>query len=649
MAIWFAVLPVLAAVCSPETAVDVRVVDASGAVIPAAVVEVQGGSVRVSAPGFAPRAIAAPAGGERVSVTLYPAPLLTAVEVVVKDAGRVEEATVTTSSALEIERTGARTVFDAIDRLLPSAFVTRRGVMGYGIATNGSGGVSVRGVGGSPNTGVLVVVDGRPEYQALMGHPVPDLYTLSDAASVSITQGPASVLYGSNAMGGAIEIKPARPEAGMSTRLTAALGSWRTTQNRLQHGAKFERTFYTVNAGYSGTSGERPSSDYRNPDATMSFGGDLSEHWRASLQGRYGWFHVEDPGPVAAPLAGSFARVGRGGYDLSFDNAYARSYGYARVYGSWGRHYITDGFRSTDSIQGGRAMQTMLPHRSLTVDIGGETNFYGGGARNVRQRLDYGAHDLREGAGFTRAQWNAGSRLLLSGGFRYHRHSLYGGLPVPELNATFRLAPRYAVAAGISRGFRNPTIRELYLFPAPNPALRPERLWNQQATFHARPAAWLTAWATYYYARLSDQVVTLGRFPNLRLENAGAALNRGIETSAQVRASRHVSISAGYASLRSTNLAPLIPGNKLNAAFQWQKGRLQTSLSAMAVGARWATAAKTQKLDGYTLLAWQSNLRINGRWSVFALVDNLLNRRYQILPGYPMPGVNAMGGVSVQF
>lgn len=628
----------------------VEVVDASGALIPAAVVDASGGAIRVTAPGFASRTVAAPRDGGVVRVTLYPSPLETVIDVIVRDSSAaLDEGRVSSSTALEIERTGARTVFDAIDRLLPSAYVTRRGVMGYGIATNGTGAVSVRGVGGAPNTGILVVIDGRPEYQALMGHPVPDMYTLSDAASVRITQGPASVLYGSNAMGGAIEIRPVRPEPGMSTRLTSSLGSWWTTQNRLQHGARFERAFYTFNAGYSGTSGDRPSSDFRNPDATMSVGGDLSEHWKTSVQGRYGWFHVEDPGPVSAPLSNSYARVGRGGYDLNFANAYARSHGYARVYGSWGKHFITDGFRSTDSIQGGRAMQTLLIHPSLTLDVGGETNFYGGAARNIRQSLNYGEHDLKEGAGFTRAQWNAGPRLLLTGGFRYHQHSLYGGLPVPEFNAAFRLAPKYSISGGVSRGFRNPTIRELYLFPAPNPALKAEKLWNYQGTFHAHPVAWLTAWATYYYADISDQIVTLGRFPNLQLRNAGAALNRGVETSVQIRPTRNLTIAAGYAYLRSTNLAPLIPANKLNASIQWQKGKFNTSLSAMAVGERWSSAAKTQKLGSYTMMTWQNTLRLSKRWSVFSMVDNLMNADYQVLPGYPMPGINAMGGFTLTF
>ena len=137
-------------------------------------------------------------------------------QVIVSEPAPVE--TTAIGTAIEIDRGGARTVFDAVDQLVPGAFVTRRGVMGYGIATNGTGSVSIRGVGASPNTGVLIVVDGRPDMQGLMGHPLPDFYSLSNAQSVSVTEGPASVLYGSNAMGGAIEIVPSKPAGGTHTR-----------------------------------------------------------------------------------------------------------------------------------------------------------------------------------------------------------------------------------------------------------------------------------------------------------------------------------------------------------------------------------------------------------------------------------------------
>jgi hypothetical protein len=105
-----------------------------------------------------------------VPVRLRPAIVHTSLDVVVRDGA---DPVAYSGSNLDIERTGARTVFDAVDRVIPGAFVTRRGVMGYGISTNGTGAVSIRGIGESPNTGVLIVVDGRPDYQGLMGLRVP--------------------------------------------------------------------------------------------------------------------------------------------------------------------------------------------------------------------------------------------------------------------------------------------------------------------------------------------------------------------------------------------------------------------------------------------------------------------------------------------
>ena len=294
-------------------------------------------------------------------------------------------------------------------------------------------------------------------------------------------------------------------------------------------------------------------------------------------------------------------------------------------------------------------MQTFLVRPALTLDLGGDFNRFGGAARNIKSRLDYGRHEIDEGAGFSRAQWVVSPRISLSGGYRYHRHSVYGGLSVPETAATVRLSPRVSWSAGVSRGFRNPTIRELYLFPAPNPSLLPERLWNSQSTFYVQPHRTLTAWATGYYSSLSNQILTLGRFPNLRLENSGRAILRGVDLQSQWRPSRSWMLSAGLGLLRSGQLAPLLPANKFNGAVQYSQRRFTASLSAMIAGRRYANAARTATLGGYPLLTLQAGWKTGRRLSFFALVDNLLDRRYEVLPGYIMPRINAAGGFSFSF
>ncbi len=659
-------IPFLPAILTAQ-ALEVRVLDPQAAAIQGARVEclanatraltnIEGlarldcalpAEIRVTAAGFEPEGLrVASGGGEPLLVRLRPAPLRTTLEVVVRE---TPEAGPISGSRVEMDQRGARTVLDAVEKLAPGAFVTRRGVMGYGIATNGTGVVTIRGVGGQPNTGVLILVDGRPDYQGLMGHPLPDFYGLADAGTVNVVEGPASVLYGSNAMGGVIEIRSAPPPERMETRLSSTLGSFLTGQHRIANGARLGRGFYTAAAGLSHTRGERERAAFRSKEGSLAAGYELTPTWKAALRGRYGHFHVEDPGPVFAPLANSFARVGRGGAGLYLENATRRTWGETSVFSNHGRHIIADGFRSVDRTTGARVHQHFLLHPGLMAEAGTDVVNYGGRAHNVLTRVNYGSHELTSGAGFGRLNWMPMGAVRLFGGARYETNSVFGGIAAPEAGVRISLHPDYSLAASISRGFRNPTIRELYLFPAPNPALKREQLYNYELSWLARPVANLEATVSAFYADADNLIVTTGRYPNLRLENAGAAIHRGVEGMLRYRPVRAVRFSIGGLRMWSTNLAPYVPGAKISYSLDADLKRVFVNLSGMAVGRMWVNAQRTRQMGGYHLATLKLTLPVRGRYSVFALVDNLFDKRYQVIDGYPMPGINAAGGITLSF
>jgi outer membrane receptor protein involved in Fe transport len=589
----------------------------------------------------------ADAANASISLTLAPKAIGATVEVNVREA---EDAVTTVGTALDIDRSGARTVFDAVEKLVPSAFVTRRGFVGYGIATNGTGQVFIRGLGEVPNAAILTVIDGRPDFQGLFGHPLPDFYSLSDAATIAVTTGPASVLYGSNAIGGVIEIKPERPSRKIQGELQTAFGSFRTGQHRARVGGAFERGFYHFTVGANHSDGDRPQSAYRAGDGTAAFGFDFTPRFGFLAEGRYGKFYVEDPGPLGIINNGrNNAAVQRGGFSFALNNTSEKTFGLARFFSSYGKNSITDGFRSRDRNTGFRLTQNYVLNNVVTFDGGFDYISFGGRARNANTNFNFGSFRESNAAGFGRAQIRPFDKLRFNGGLRYDHSSIFGGIVVPEFGAAINFNEKYSFSAQIARGFRNPTIRELYLFPAPNPNLKPEKLWNYQATLQARLTKNVLTWATGYYADLDNAIIVTGRFPALRLTNGGRAINKGFELNGRYAPFQNLSLQAGYAFLHSTNLPPSVPENKFNYAVTYANRRFSVDFGGIAVDSRFADARRIRKLGGYNVSTLKLSVPFAKRWNAFVVIDNLFDKRYQVVDGYPMPGITALAGLTLKF
>ncbi|MEJ2051702.1 MAG: TonB-dependent receptor plug domain-containing protein, partial [Calditrichota bacterium] len=92
-------------------------------------------------------------------------------------------------------------ILELADALAPQVFVMEKRVVGYGVGERGSGNISIRGMGGRPNTAILVLINGRPDFMGIFGHPLPDVYGLGSVDQVEVIAGPSSTIFGSGAMG----------------------------------------------------------------------------------------------------------------------------------------------------------------------------------------------------------------------------------------------------------------------------------------------------------------------------------------------------------------------------------------------------------------------------------------------------------------
>ena len=187
--------------------------------------------------------------------------------------------TVSVVSRPVIEQSMQPSLLPVLTEQVPGLFVTERGVMGYGVSGGAAGGISLRGLSGG-SARLMVLIDGHPQYAGIFGHPISDAYQSLLADRVEVLRGPASVLYGSNAMGGVINIVTRKMhEDGVRTDLHAGYGSYNTLETELTNRIRKGRFNSVVSGSYNRTDGHRADMGFEQYGGYAKLGYDLTDNW----------------------------------------------------------------------------------------------------------------------------------------------------------------------------------------------------------------------------------------------------------------------------------------------------------------------------------------------------------------------------------
>lgn len=267
--------------------------------------------------------------------------------------------TVSIVNSRQLETSGKTQLLAAISGEVPSLFVSQRNMFGFGVSNGGSGGIKIRGVGGSPTNAILMMVDGQPQFAGLYSHPVADFYETEYVDHVEVMRGPGSVLYGSNAMGGVINVitKHAKQD-GVHTTLTSQYGSYNTWQNSFTNMVRKGKFSSLVSLGYNRTDGLQDNFDFKQSNLYAKIGYDFSSHW--ALSADYSLMNFIGNDPIYARLSNPEStdiyhqNITRGETSLTLTNQYGNSRymgmnqdglntnGIVRVYYSYGNHFIDE-------------------------------------------------------------------------------------------------------------------------------------------------------------------------------------------------------------------------------------------------------------------------------------------------------------------
>ncbi len=565
--------------------------------------------------------------------------------------------TATRTAQAEDETLASVTVIDReqIDRLQPASLPELlRGMPGIAIANNGGPGkqssVFVRGASGSQ---VLVLVDGIRIGSASAGLVAFQDIPVDQIERIEIARGPFSSLYGSEALGGVIQIFTRRPEGAFSPHASAAIGSFGMRRGSAGIAGKHGNGWYSITAAHEETDGinacrgsgtlfagcftDEPDDDgYRNDSVSVQGGYRFNDAWDAEAR--------------------ILRAEGSNEYDGGFSNeadVVQQAAGARLRYAPDKRIALTlDVARSvdeSDDYKNGRFVSRFDTHRdlaSLQADIGAGGGLYSVGFDWQRDAVD-GRITFDETQRINRAvfgQWQQDfGAHSLQASLRRDDNSQFGGETTGSLRWGVDLNPALKLVASYGTAYRAPTFNDLYFPNFSNPTLRPET--SRSAELALRGTHARLDWSLAAYRTRADDLITFDSATFLPANVARAQI-RGAEATVAVSIAgwsfngnltrldpRNESAGRNFG-----NLLPRRPSQSARLDVDRSFGAVSIGSSVNAAGERYDDLANRTRLPGYATTDLRIGYTLNDDWTMQANAANVFDREYETAAYFNQPG-----------
>lgn len=599
------------------------------------------------------------------------------------------------TSAVEViteesmQRRHSRTLVDALN-------------LSQGLATFSSGGpgttntVRIRG-GSSAQT--LVLIDGAIVNSATLGEFNFGTVTTDNIESVTVLRGAQSMLWGSDAAGGVVDIRTKRGTGDPVARIFSEYGSF----NSIREGGSFAGQMGPVDfsatltrwdmSKFSSVNYRRGAVErdaFRNWQASSLFG--VKGPWDGRLELAFRWINndidLDNSSTFGGPFdvfkakttgeqfiySGSYHQPMTDWWDQKITLAHAQETLITQAGDT--QRSITTGLESTPGAFGNSDIRT----KSNRIEW--QSNFQIGKpflltvGYQYREQLGenkgtFSEKKLSSNAGFAQLQLNLFDRFFATGGFRQDSYNTFGDATTYRVTGAYLLKETGTkLRSSYATGFRAPSINELFFPNFGNPNLKPEK--SQSFDVGIDQEFWdkrLTVSGGYFWNRYRQLIVTafdpVGCAPfttfGFCAQNIGSAKSQGWEGSAKlilVEGYRYMKLLDLQGQYTYTITRDLETGSRL-ARWPVHQGSvvltyqpinpLSVTTTFRYVGSRYNTTGDQQRLPDFYVINFSASYDITPSLQGYVRVDNILNRHYEEVLYFGTPVRSVFGGVRVTF
>lgn len=534
---------------------------------------------------------------------------------------------------------------------------------GLELSQNGGAGTSssiyIRGANAAHT---LVLIDGIRVGSVTLGTTPLETVALDQIDHIEILRGPASSLYGSDAIGGVIQIFTKQGKGAPKLNAAVGLGSYGRNQARVGYNGQVGDTRFSMGAGYDKTNGGfstlRPGNYGYNPDndgdtkysAHFNIDHAINAQNHIGLITLYNRDRVEyDANATAYDDAINQVNSVSGYWKSQFNPIWQ-----SRVVVGRGENLSTS-FKNNNTINHYNSSQTQYQWQNdFKLPVGSLTAIAERNEQQVNSSQTYTLYQRNINALQLAYQANIAAHSVQAS-VRRDDYSDLGSHTTESIGYGYAINSSWRLKTSYGTAFHAPSFNDMYYpnigFYTGNPNLRPEQ--SRQAELGVHYQAGVNQFGmTAFENRIKDLIIYDSSVYPTTMSNINTAKIRGIELSgATILAGVQVKTNYIWQNPEDETTSNLLARRaRQHGTIDLAKsvGAWTFGAQAIASSMRYNDAANTTRMGGYTLVNLRTAYQVNQQWRAIVKLNNAFNKDYQTVSGYNTPGANIFVGLEWQ-